>query len=139
MNRFLALPLSVVLIAAQSCEQVDDAEQSKVWQGTEELFESEFSYQADLVDDSVILTRHGSTESYSGSVEINQSGTITEQIYTEGRLNGKSIKKSADGSWVEANYVDGKLDGPMKLYDRFGELRSTLNYSEGKLLPGRTQ
>lgn len=139
MNRFIALSLSIVLIAAQSCEQVDNADQSKVWQGTEELFESEFSYQADLVDDSVILTRNGSTESYSGSVEINQSGTITEQIYAEGRLNGKSIKKSADGSWVEANYVDGKLDGPMKLYDRFGELRSTLIYSEGKLLPSRTQ
>jgi len=139
MSRFIALLLLMFLLAAQSCEQVDNAKEHKVWQGTEESFESEFSYQADLVDDSVILTRSGSTESYSGFVEINQSGRITEQIYADGRLNGKSIKKSTDGSWVEANYVDGKLDGPMKLYDRFGELRSTLNYSEGKLLPGRTQ
>ena len=139
MSRFIALLLLVFLLAAQSCEQVDNVEEHKVWQGSEESFETEFSYQADLVDDSVILIRNGSTESYSGFVEINQSGRITEQIYADGRLNGKSIKKSADGSWVEANYVDGKLDGPMKLYDRFGELRSTFNYSEGKLLPSRSQ
>ena len=139
MSRFIALLSLMFLLAAQSCEQVDNAKENKVWQGTEESFETEFSYQADLVDDSVILTRNGSTESYSGFVEINQSGRITEQIYADGRLNGKSIKKSADGSWVEANYVDGKLDGPMKLYDRFGELRSTFNYSEGKLLPSRSQ
>jgi antitoxin component YwqK of YwqJK toxin-antitoxin module len=139
LNGFIAVLLLMFLLAAQSCEQVDNVEEQKVWQGTEESFETEFSYQADLIDDSVFLTRNGSTESYSGFVEINQSGTITEQIYADGRLNGKSIKKSTDGSWVEANYVDGKLDGPMKLYDRFGELRSTLNYSEGKLLPGRTQ
>ena len=139
MNRLYALPLTLLLIVTQSCEQIDNADQSKVWQGTEESFENEFSYQSDLFDDSVVLTRNGSKESYSGSVEINQSGRITEQIYADGRLNGKSIKKSADGSWVEANYVDGKLDGPMKLFDRFGDLRSTLDYSEGRLLPNKSQ
>ena len=139
MSRFIALLLLMFLLAAQSCEQVDNVEKQKVWHGTEESFETEFSYQADLIDDSVFLTRNGSTESYSGFVEINQSGRITEKIYADGRLNGKSIKKSADGSWVEANYVDGKLDGPMKLFDRFGDLRSTLDYSDGKLLPNKSQ
>lgn len=139
MNRLYALPLTLLSIATQSCEQIDNADQSKVWQGSEESFENEFSYQPDMFDDSLVLTRNRSKESYSGSVEINQSGRITEQIYADGRLNGKSIKKSADGSWVEANYVDGKLDGPMKLYDRFGDLRSTLDYSEGKLLPYKSQ
>ena len=64
---------------------------------------------------------------------------MTKQIYFNGLLNGKSIKKSADGSWVEASYVDGKLEGPMKLYDRSGEIRSILNYSKGKLRSANAQ
>ena len=139
MSRFIALLLLMFLLAAQSCEQVDNVEEHKVWQGTEESFETEFSYKNDLIDDSIVLTLNGSNEAYSGFLEINRSGRITEQNYLDGRLNGKSVKKSADGSLVEAYYVDGKLDGPMKLYDRFGELRSTLNYSQGKLLPSESE
>ena len=57
MNRLYALPLTLLLIVTQSCEQIDNADQSKVWQGTEESFENEFSYQSDLFDDSVVLAK----------------------------------------------------------------------------------
>ena len=139
MNRIFALFTTLFVLHCISCEKVDESGNSKVWQGTDESFESNFSFQPSLVDDSVILTRSGSQESYSGFVEINKSGIITKQNYSEGLLNGKSIKKSADGSWVEANYENGKLNGSMKLYDRSGVLRSTLIYSKGKLQPNGMQ
>ena len=139
MNFFFKLCLSLFFLTLISCEQIENRTEIEAWQGTTESFEEEFSYQTDQIYDSAILRRNGSNESYSGSLEINQSGRITKQNYVKGRLNGRSIKKSADGSWVQANYVDGKLDGPMKLFDSSGELRSTLIYSQGKLLPSKTQ
>jgi hypothetical protein len=139
MSRFTILSsLVAILLSLMACEQRDDFAQNNVWQGSGEAFEREFQYQPDL-GDSLILIRNGSNESYSGSVERNDSGTMTKQIYFNGLLNGKSIKKSADGSWVEASYVDGKLEGPMKLYDRSGEIRSILNYSKGKLRSANAQ
>ena len=44
-----------------------------------------------------------------------------------------SIKKSKDGSWVEANYKDGKLHGEMIFYGRNGKKRSVLTYENGQL------
>ena len=139
MNRIFILYVSLFYFIVVSCEQADIRSETNVWQGTEDSFDNEFSFQPDLTNDQIILTRNGSNELYSGFLEINRSGSITEQNYREGRLNGKSIKKSADGSWVEANYVDGKLDGSMKLYDRFGKLRTSLTYTKGKLLPSKSQ
>jgi antitoxin component YwqK of YwqJK toxin-antitoxin module len=139
MNYLAKFFLLLVFIKLVSCERSDDAPVSEAWQGNEESFENEFTYQLDVVHDSTILTHKISNELYSGVVEINQSGRITEQNYSLGRLDGKSVKKSPDGSWVEAHYVEGKLEGPMIFYDRSGKIRSTLNYSNGNLQPSKAR
>ena len=101
--------ITVFFLIVISCEQIENRTEIESWQGTTESFEDEFSYQTDQIYDSAILRRNGSKESYSGSVEINQSGRVTEQIYAKGRLNGKSIKKSADGSWVASKLCGWKI------------------------------
>ena len=49
-------------------------------------------------------------------------------------LNGKSIKTSKDGSWVEANYKDGKLNGDLIFFSKEGKKRSVLKYKNGVLI-----
>ena len=54
------------------------------------------------------------------------------QTFSGGLLNGKSIKTSPDGSWVEANYLNGQLHGEMTFYNSEGKVRSVMIYKEGK-------
>ena len=58
--------------------------------------------------------------------------------YEDGLLDGLSVRKSADGSWVEANYKSGKLHGKMTFYDGNGKVRSVMNYENGNLVPQST-
>mgnify|MGYP000607100491 CR=1 FL=1 len=70
---------------------------------------------------------------FEGQVERNGTNSNTVQSFKNGKLNGLSIKKSKDGSWVEANYKDGKLHGEMIFYGRNGKKRSVLTYENGQL------
>jgi antitoxin component YwqK of YwqJK toxin-antitoxin module len=70
---------------------------------------------------------------FDGEIERNSSKHLTIQNFEDGKLNGKSIKKSKDGSWVEANYVNGKLDGELILFSSDGKKRSVLKYKNGIL------
>jgi len=116
-----------------SCELDQKESTESYWIGRETAFTHDFEYLNGSSDQPSLLVRRNSKDLFSGSVERNQSGVLTEQVYKEGKLNGKSIKKSPDGSWVEANYLSGRLHGQMKLYDRSGLLRSVMNYSNGVL------
>ena len=72
---------------------------------------------------------------FSGFLILTSEGTRSEQAYSEGKLSGRSIKKNNDGSYVEANFHNGELNGEMKFYDSSNNLRSTIVYKNGKLLP----
>ena len=130
---FLAVILLLIVLII-SCGIDNGAESTSEWKGTESAFSEDFDLD-DSTDFGTVLVARASSKKYSGNIERNQSGVITEQTYLEGRLSGKSIKKSPDGSWVEVHYVDGQLHGPMTLYSRTGKVRSVINYSNGELVP----
>ena len=44
-----------------------------------------------------------------------------------------ALKKSHDGSWVEANYLEGKLNGEMIFFSKDGTIRSVLFFENGVL------
>jgi antitoxin component YwqK of YwqJK toxin-antitoxin module len=136
MNKFKHLTpfYFLALMILVSCEVEHDADSSTQWKGTESAFSEDFDL-VDSTDSGAVLVSRASSEKFSGNIERNQSGVITEQTYLGGKLSGRSIKKSPDGSWVEVNYIDGKLHGPMTLYSRTGKVRSVMNYSNGKLIP----
>lgn len=101
------------------------------WKGKEEDFQKEFIVEPD--DNISILLHRESAVPFAGKLERNGSKFVTIQTFDDGRLNGKSIKKSKDGSWVEANYLDGRLHGEMIFYGKNGKIRSTLRYEQGIL------
>jgi antitoxin component YwqK of YwqJK toxin-antitoxin module len=108
------------------------------WNGTADDFEKTFHMQESLSDNSGNrLVLKSNDLPYSGFIRRFDAEQTTEQTYEEGLLSGKSVRKSVDGAQVEANYVDGKLHGKMVIYDANGNVRSTIEYGNGKLIvPG---
>mgnify|MGYP001180453716 FL=1 len=115
-------------------EGEESNESPKVWKGSESGFEENFDYDKE-VDDSTkpILLESESGNPYSGTLELNGSGKVTTKTYQDGILDGISVKRSKDGSWVEAHYVNGKLHGKMTFFDANGKIRTVMNYEKGKL------
>ena len=108
-------------------------EKSNDWNGTKEEFLDSFK----LVDgqesnNSLLLVEQNSGEPFTGEVSRSEADRITRQTFSGGLLNGKSIKTSPDGSWVEANYLNGQLHGEMTFYNSEGKVRSVMIYKEGK-------
>ncbi|MEK9772162.1 MAG: hypothetical protein VW576_01230 [Opitutae bacterium] len=106
---------------------------SNDWNGTDAEFLDSFK----LVDgqesnDSFLLVEKNSGEPFTGEVSRNKQDRVTTQSFSGGLLNGQSIKTSPDGSWVEANYVNGQLHGDMIFFDSDGKIRSVMSYREGK-------
>jgi antitoxin component YwqK of YwqJK toxin-antitoxin module len=136
MNKFKHLTpvYFLVLMIVVSCEVDHDENSSTQWKGTESAFSEDFNL-VDSTDSGSVLVSRASSQKFSGNIERNESGVITEQTYLGGKLTGKSIKRSPDGSWVEVHYIDGKLHGPMTLYSRTGKVRSVMSYSNGELMP----
>lgn len=128
----LSIGLIVWVIFLVSCGQEESEEVPSEWEGQEAEFIKDFTTQKEG-NDTLILHRN-STEPFEGKVERNGTTHSTVQNFERGRLNGKSVKKSMDGSWVEANYKDGKLDGELIFYSKNGKKRSVLKYSEGILI-----
>lgn len=128
----LRIGLIAWIIFWVSCGQEESEEVPAKWGGQEDDFMKDFTTQKEG-NDTLILHRE-STEPFNGKVERNGTTHITIQNFEKGRLNGKSVKKSMDGSWVEANYKDGKLDGELIFYSKNGKKRSVLKYSEGVLI-----
>ena len=127
----------VFSILAFSCgwEEEETAIPSpRVWKGEEEEFDKSFDYDNSLdAYSKPVLVESGSRSPYSGVLELNSSGQVTCKTYQDGILNGSSVKRSKDGSWVEANYREGKLHGKMTFYDANGKIRTVMNYENGKL------
>ena len=104
------------------------------WSGSEEEFMQNFSeIDSEESNQSILLTDNFSGKPYTGEIVRTGEGRVTNQNFSNGLLHGKSVKKSDDGSWVEANYKDGKLDGSIKFYQADGTLRSEIKYQNGQL------
>jgi antitoxin component YwqK of YwqJK toxin-antitoxin module len=130
--------LFVSLLLIFSCSE--DLKQEKIetqkdWSGAEEDFYQDFSVQSK--DNSTILISSSSSLPFDGTIERNSSTTSTTQSFRQGQLDGASIKKSKDGSWVKAHYQNGKLNGEMIFYSKNGNVRTILHYENGKLSKGQ--
>jgi len=101
------------------------------WIGQDGDFQNDFSLQSD--GNETILIYKGSNLPFAGKMERNGTKLNTTQTFENGKLNGVSIKKSKDGSWVQAQYKNGKLDGDMIFYSKDGKKRTLLNYANGVL------
>lgn len=119
-----------------SCGSEDgDTENNKIISISEEDFLYDFENVRVSNTDQTILVSTKSKTQFSGVLERNSSKGTTMQSYKDGLLNGMSLKRSEDGSWVEAQFKNGKLHGEMKLFDKSGKLRSTINYEDGVHIP----
>ena len=104
------------------------------WSGSEEEFMQNFSeIDSEETNQSILLADKFTGKPYTGEIVRTSEGRLTNQNFSNGLLHGKSVKKSDDGSWVEANYLNGKLDGSIKFYQADGTLRSEIEYHNGKL------
>ena len=104
------------------------------WSGSEEEFMQNFcEIDREESNQSIFLADKFTGQPYTGEIVRNGEGRVTNQNFSNGLLHGKSVKKSDDGSWVEANYKDGKLDGSIKFYQADGTLRSEIKYQNGQL------
>ena len=113
---------------------IDEPTIGKEWSGSEEEFMQNFSeIDSEESNQSILLADKFTGKPYTGEIVRNGEGRVTNQNFSKGLLHGKSVKKSDDGSWVEANYKDGKLDGSIKFYQADGTLRSEIKYQNGQL------
>jgi antitoxin component YwqK of YwqJK toxin-antitoxin module len=104
--------LSLILIVFMlSCAEEEGEESPSRWIGEEDQFNQDFAIQKE--GNTSFILHNKSAMPFDGEIERNSSKHLTIQNFEDGKLNGKSIKKSKDGSWVEANYVNGKLDGEL--------------------------
>ena len=101
------------------------------WIGQDGDFQNDFDLHSD--GNETVLIHRESMLPFAGKVERNGTKLNTLQTFENGKLNGVSIKKSKDGSWVEANYLDGKLHGDMIFYSKDGKKRTVLTYENGVL------
>ena len=124
--------LIVSIILWVSCGQEESDKVPVKWEGQEADFIKDFTTQKEG-NDTLILHRV-STEPFEGKVERNGTTHSTVQNFEKGKLNGKSVKKSIDGSWVEANYKNGKLNGDLIFFSKEGKKRSVLKYRNGVLI-----
>ena len=134
-RQFLSLLCLALLFGG--CESGMD-ESFTDWNGTGDDFDSTFEMQESLSENRGNRLVVKSTDlPYSGMIRRVDAGQTTVQTFQDGLLSGKSVRKSVDGAHVEANYVDGNLHGQMVIYDANGNIRSTIEYENGKLiLPG---
>ena len=112
----------------------DEPEAFDHWEGNQSGFEEGFVFRKD--GNQSVLRVKGAAVPFSGRVERNSTRGITSQRFSDGKLEGKSIKKSPDGSWVEAHYRNGRLHGKMTFHSPDGTVRSVLRYEDGRLLTG---
>lgn len=121
----------VVIISCSEDLKQENNEILKDWSGFEEDFNQDFSIHSK--GNSTILISSSTSLPFDGTIERNSTSTSTTQSFSQGQLDGPSIKKSKDGSWVKAHYQDGKLNGEMIFYSKDGTVRTILLYENGKL------
>jgi antitoxin component YwqK of YwqJK toxin-antitoxin module len=114
----------------ESVEKLEEI--PKDWKGEEENFKKNFIIKSE--GNSSIVVSSETDLPLEGKVERNSSVSSTSQNFSGGKLNGVSVKKSMDGSWVKAHYRDGILHGEMIFYSKNGKVRTILNYESGVLI-----
>ena len=129
--RFVGILVSLLLFSCGEDIIPEPQEIPTEWIGQDEDFQKDFDLQKD--GNETTLIHRESMFPFAGKVERNGTKLNTTQIFENGKLNGVSIKKSNDGSWVEANYLDGKLHGDMIFYGNDGKKRTILSYDKGVL------
>jgi len=136
LNQIIRFYFYSLLSLSFSCSE--NSEEEKIdWKGDYDSFENSFETKQELESsgESPVLYLRGNSEPFSGTVEKNSTERLSVDEYNAGILEGKSIRKSVDGSWVEANYREGKLHGKMIFYDKNGDIRSVMNYENGAISP----
>ena len=137
MNKSIRFYIYGILSLLFSCSE-NTQEEEIDWKGGYDSFENSFETKQELesAGEIPVLYLRGNSEPFSGTVERNSTNITSLDEYNAGLLEGKSIRKSADGSWVEANYRGGKLHGKMTFFDKNGNIRSVMNYENGLISPG---
>jgi antitoxin component YwqK of YwqJK toxin-antitoxin module len=137
LNKIIRFYIYGILILSFSCSE-NTQEEAIDWEGGYDSFENSFETKQELESsgESRVLYLRGNSQPFSGTVERNSTYRMSLDEYNAGLLEGKSIRQSADGSWVEANYREGKLHGKMTFYDKNGDVRSVMNYENGAISPG---
>ena len=115
-----------------SCGLEDNENSRNEWIGKETEFKQKF-IPIKEGSETLILNKSDS-KPFDGKIERTNSHLTTTQNFEKGKLNGLSIRRSKDGSWVEANYVDGKLDGNLTFFSNKGVKRMVLKYKNGSLV-----
>ena len=136
MNKIIRFYIYGILSLSLSCSE-NTQEEEIDWKGGYDSFENYFETKQELESsgESPVLYLRGNSQPFSGTVEKNSTDRLSVDEYNAGVLEGKSIRKSVDGSWVEANYREGKLHGKMTFYDKNGDIRSVMNYKNGAISP----
>jgi hypothetical protein len=129
--RFVGILVSLLLFSCGEDIIPEPQEIPTEWIGQDGDFPKDFDLQ--MHGNETILIHRESMLPFAGKVERNGTNLNTTQTFENGKLNGVSIKKSKDGSWVEANYQDGKLHGDMIFYSKEGKKRTVLTYENGVL------
>jgi antitoxin component YwqK of YwqJK toxin-antitoxin module len=138
LSHCVSLLVSLVLLwFLSSCAEDKDEKDNIEWKGGFESFEDSFESKQtlDSTNSDQTLFMKGEDRPFTGSVERNSSTRFSMDDYKKGKLDGVSIRKSLDGSWVEANYKNGKLHGEMTFYGTNGNIRSVMRYENGILVP----
>lgn len=130
-SRFFLLSSFLLLFSCgeESVEKLEEI--PKDWKGEEVDFKKNFTIKSE--GNSSIVVSSETDLPLEGKVERNSSVSLTSQNFSGGKLNGVSVKKSKDGSWVKAHYRDGILHGEMIFYSKNGKVRTILNYDNGVL------
>jgi antitoxin component YwqK of YwqJK toxin-antitoxin module len=137
LNKIIRFYIYGILSLFFSCSE-NTQEEEIDWKGRYDSFENSFETKQELesAGEIPVLYLRGNSQPFSGTVERNSTNIMSLDEYNAGLLEGKSIRKSADGSWVEANYRGGKLHGKMTFFDKNGNIRSVMNYENGLISPG---
>ena len=131
---FIACCIYMAFTISCGFEAEESNDSPKFWKGSESGFEENFDYYNEVDDSSKpILLEKVTGNPYSGTLELNGSGQVTTKTFHDGILEGISVRRSKDGSWVEAHYVNGQLHGKMTFFDANGKIRTVMNYEKGKL------
>ena len=128
----------VCLLIITGCEN-GHLDRNNDFNGTESDFVESFQFTESVSSDlgtPTLLVDRRSGKPFTGHVDRVGNHQSTSQKYLNGLLTGKSIKKSPDGSWVEAQYLEGQLHGLMRFYDADSNIRTEMFYEKGKLVPG---
>ncbi len=129
--------LLIVFLLSFLCKGCDrgndeDAIQKETWQGTQEEFDLQFE-QSVNPDLTTTLLNNQTKKEFDGVVERNDSNGLKVQSYKKGKLDGLSTYESTQGSKVEAQFKDGRLNGEMILRDSKGRVRSVITYEDGQV------